>query len=90
MTAPNRNHGKTQTQWERMCLNKTRYTDEYTARAGAFHLFTFDETRKLRSGPVPQKLWVYKCANCRGWHMTKSQVRGSVPVTAEGMFASEA
>lgn len=85
MTAPNRRHGKTQYQWERMCLSKTRYTDEYTARAGAFHLFSLEEPARLRN-PVPDKLWVYKCDSCRGWHMTKSEVRGTAAVTAEGMF----
>jgi len=85
MTAPNRNHGKTNEAWAKMCLSKTRYSDEYTARAGAFHLFEAPETVRHKDG-LPPKLWVYKCTNCRGWHMTKSEVRGCSPVTAEGMF----
>jgi predicted SprT family Zn-dependent metalloprotease len=81
MTAPNRQHGKTVEEWERMCLNKTRYSDEYTCRAGAQHVLT-----NPRFGMTVARMFVYKCPNCRGWHMTK-QSTVHYSVSAENLFA---
>jgi hypothetical protein len=89
MTAPNRTNGKSNEQWDRMCLSKARYSDEYAARASASHLYDVPPEEVRTVAGIPTKLWVYKCVNCRGWHMTKKEVKGSTPITAEGgMFTS--
>jgi hypothetical protein len=84
MTAPTRVHGRTMHEWERMCLRKKRYPDQMLARIGALTV--------LESGQssVP-KLWVYRCPNCSGWHLTKNEWGGPnrrkalAPVTQDNL-----
>jgi hypothetical protein len=45
------------------CRNKRRYNTEIEARAGALSVI------ELRHNDM--KLYVYKCAVCGGWHMTR-------------------
>lgn len=45
------------------CENKRRYADEFTARAGTSH-YLEAEQKKL------DHLWIYRCRECGGWHMT--------------------
>ena len=83
MTAPNRQHGKTVGQWERICLTKTRYADEYSARAGAFHVLTTE-----RFHMTVDRMFVYKCPNCRGWHMSK-KTSAHPPVTRDSLLGED-
>lgn len=46
------------------CSNKRRWCDEFAARAGAM-----DAINRYR---VADRLWIYNCSYCRGWHLTKS------------------
>lgn len=63
-----------------MCLRKTRHSDEMLARLSAVHLF---ETKQA----TVDELFVYRCPNCRGWHLTKNKRLNldSKPVTATDM-----
>lgn len=45
------------------CRRKTRYADEFAARAGGIHRMEADQAQ----------LWIYRCKHCRGWHLTKSE-----------------
>lgn len=47
-----------------VCLKKRRYTDECQARAAAMD--------SLERHPGEDKLYVYRCNCCAGWHLTKS------------------
>lgn len=59
---PRRSHGRTNDQWDKMCLRKRRFPDEYVARASA--------QTTLQSNPDVGQLFVYQCPSCRGWHLT--------------------
>lgn len=83
MTAPNRQHGKTVDEWSKMCLSKSRYADEYIARATAQHVLT------AYTDVTVKRMYVYKCPSCRGWHMSKSN-NGTPPVTAEALVLENA
>jgi hypothetical protein len=79
MSAPNRRNGKTNEAWDKMCTSKTRYSEEFSARAGAFHLFEVGEKHR------DAEMYVYQCPNCRGWHMTGK--RNHLPaITFFGMW----
>lgn len=56
------------------CLNKRRYPDEFSARAGAMH--AVGTYRRV------EELHVYKCVICGGWHLTR-QVQHGAGVTAD-------
>lgn len=62
MNAPLRRNGNLGAFIERSCSNKTRYSDEFDARA-AGAIFSRDGHKRL---------FVYPCTVCRGWHLTKS------------------
>jgi hypothetical protein len=62
MTAPTRQHGMTRAQREKRCATKQRYADEGAAKA-------WGATRQERTGTP---LWVYRCSECRGYHLTRS------------------
>jgi hypothetical protein len=79
MSEPRLIHGHTRAEWERMCLNKRRYADEPIARATAAHQMEVDPE-------APQRLFTYRCVNCRGWHLTRSPSNNGVPVTKKGMY----
>jgi hypothetical protein len=85
MSAPRRNHGKEQSEWERMCLRKRRHPDEYVARCVALH------SLGVNPKPGASVLFVYRCCNCRGWHLTKnaSLNMGSIAVTKTELYAEE-
>lgn len=64
------------------CRSKNRYPDELAARAaGMVAIQRFGEQRTL---------YVYKCRECRGWHLTKrdhgslARVTGDNPVHVKG------
>jgi len=46
------------------CETKRRYADEFAARAAAM------ESLELHP-PESGALWIYPCALCRGWHLTR-------------------
>ena len=48
------------------CSKKKRYSDELTARAGCMTVLQQDPNNS------PPKLWVYKCKECKGWHLTSN------------------
>lgn len=63
MTAPSRSHGQRVEVWHKMCLSKRRFPDEYVARAAI--------QSGMQNGSIStDKLYVYQCPSCRGWHMT--------------------
>jgi hypothetical protein len=64
MTAPLRRNGREVAATERMCASKSRYPDELTARAAGQHYREHNETKPL---------FVYRCPNCRGYHLTKAE-----------------
>lgn len=47
------------------CRAKNRYSDEVGARAGA--LWSLSHNTDL------QRLYVYKCPCCNGWHVTRKK-----------------
>ena len=53
---------------DRACKQKSRFTDEPQARAAALH--AIENPRDPRK-PI-DRLWVYRCKHCFGWHMTSS------------------
>lgn len=69
-----------------MCLSKVRFPDEYVARARIGQLF--DQGR-----PGKRRLWVYRCPNCRGFHMTSAARYGgrgqTAAVTATDLYADD-
>lgn len=62
------------------CMNKRRYPDEITARAVTAHLIDAGLTDR----PV---LWVYRCSECRGFHLTKRFSQRVPGVTSSDTFA---
>jgi len=72
---PNRTHGFTLEQLERMCQGKHRWSDEHAARAGGL--------QSLERRPQTRKLYTYHCPACRGWHLTRSWVKGQKPITLD-------
>jgi hypothetical protein len=48
------------------CLKKRRFTDEIAARAAAMVALK-EAGLELRRG-----LWVYRCPECQGWHLTRN------------------
>lgn len=61
MTAPLRRNGKLVSAIERGCENKLRYSDEFGARAAGL----------LDQQKYGEKMYLYPCDLCRGWHLTK-------------------
>lgn len=59
------------------CANKRRYSDEFAARAAAQHVITVDS---------PERLWVYQCEFCRGWHLTSRKQGRRWLVTANELI----
>lgn len=57
------------------CRDKRYYPDECTARAGAMLAVELD--------PIKTELWIYKCRECRGWHLTKRRQGRTYKVTAD-------
>jgi hypothetical protein len=78
MTAPSKIHGKTVEAWAKMCLGKNRYSDESGCRASA-------QKSIQRPASELELLWVYKCPNCKGWHMTRSE-NDSAPVSKDDVY----
>ena len=70
MTAPRNHYGKSTAAWKKMCLDKTRFSDEMTARIGAQRMLTENVITEWRTY-VPTELYVYKCENCKGFHISK-------------------
>jgi hypothetical protein len=64
MTAPLRFRGRPVAQLRRMCADKNRYPDELTARAAGQYYLTHFATSKL---------FVYKCPECAGFHLTRAR-----------------
>lgn len=67
---PNKVNGLTQAERMRRCTGKRRWSDELSACAGAL-----DAVERHRE----ERLWVYQCPHCRGWHLTRSPQRGKEP-----------
>lgn len=62
---PNRSHSLTHEDRARRCTGKHRWCDEVSARAGA--IFAIEQYKKV------EKLWVYRCPYCKGWHLTSKE-----------------
>lgn len=62
MTAPLRSHGQLVEVVKRGCHDKTRFSDEWAARAVGKEV---QADRKVR-------MFIYLCRICRGWHLTKN------------------
>lgn len=58
------------------CENKRRHVDECTARAAAMDSIT-------RPGSNVQRLWIYRCPVCNGWHLTRNNQANARLVTAD-------
>jgi hypothetical protein len=59
----------------RVCQKKHRHPDELTARAAAMDAIQ-------RHGNT-DKLFVYRCEHCKGWHLTRFPVGLHKMVTAD-------
>jgi hypothetical protein len=60
------------------CPRKVRYTSEIAARMGAQASITTRDP----NAPRLERLWVYQCPVCSGWHLTRNASReGSPAVT---------
>lgn len=57
------------------CATKRRYASEEAARAVGLYA--------LEMGNA-ERLWVYHCDGCRGWHLTKSSKSARFAVHVEG------
>jgi hypothetical protein len=64
---------------DKACSNKTRYADEYAARAGWIHAMEED--------PEIGQLYFYRCDHCRGYHLTR---RAKPPYYAVDYLEKEA
>lgn len=73
---PNKNHGYTREQLERMCRGKIRWADELSARAGGLQSLE-------RRPDDARRLFTYKCPVCKGFHLTRLKQRGQEPITLE-------
>lgn len=73
---PNKDHGYTSEELNRMCLGKHRWSDELSARAAAI--------ASLERRPKTLRLFTYKCPSCRGYHLTRSKQPGQEPVMLPG------
>jgi hypothetical protein len=57
------------------CQRKLRWSDEFAARAAAMH--------RLEQPDQPlDRLWIYRCPMCAGWHLTSKRQATSMMVTA--------
>lgn len=81
MTQPRRINGYTEAERIRMCTSKRRYSDELAARAGGMISLEIQDTGY-------SKLWPYKCAICRGWHLSKKVRHGVAPITEQQAVAA--
>ena len=50
---------------DRTCRAKRRFSDELAARAAALV--------RIGTGAIAT-LWVYRCTQCRGWHLTSKNI----------------
>lgn len=57
------------------CRNKRRHPDDPTARAAAM--------RAMEQHGEAKRLWVYRCPQCNGWHLTSSNQGVGSLVTAD-------
>lgn len=62
------------TKEQQVCQSKHRHPDEATARAAA--------SVRLGMQKVLEKLFVYRCGCCHGWHLTRFPQRTAPPATA--------
>lgn len=60
---------------KRICEAKRRHPDELLARAAAM--------RAIEIHNETDRLWVYQCPECRGWHLTKRNNGIGKMVTAD-------
>ena len=65
---------------EEVCESKVRHPDELVARAAAAH--------RIAANRNADRLYVYRCTVCRGWHLTRFPV--GIPVTADDTHAVDA
>lgn len=84
MTSPTKTHGKTRDEWDKMCLTKRRFPDEHVARASICEGM---QKQRIKA----EKLWIYQCPSCRGWHMTSKNNHGdkSPAVTGTDPYAED-
>ena len=64
------------------CINKMRFADEFAARAHAMRVLTGHRSRA--------NLWVYRCPECNGWHLTKRDRGTRQLVTADSTYTESA
>jgi hypothetical protein len=57
------------------CRRKKRHPDEFTARAAAMSAIEQHDNAKV--------LYIYRCPECRGWHLTRRNNGVLVKVTAD-------
>lgn len=62
------------------CRRKRRYSDEFGARGGAQH---FCRARAV------ERVWVYRCPCCRGWHFTRKAKAKKYMVTERQLLITE-
>ena len=77
MTRPNKVNGidmamvdaieETKRRSQECCKRKTRYSDDHAARAAGLYA--------LKEDKFIGQLYVYKCQWCRGWHLTRQELR---------------
>lgn len=72
---PNKNHGYTRDELDRMCQGKHRWPDELAARAGGL--------QSLERRPETLRLYTYHCPACRGYHLTRCKQKGQEPIRLE-------
>ncbi|CAG9183784.1 hypothetical protein [Cupriavidus pampae] len=73
MTAPTREQGMTRLRRAKQCSSKQRFADELSAKA-------WGATRQQATGTP---LWVYRCNQCRGYHLTRSDNGPGASVMAD-------
>lgn len=61
------------------CPRKTRYTTEIAARMGAQASITSPDPAATKV----ERLWVYSCPVCKGWHLTRNESREGSPAVSK-------
>lgn len=65
-----------------VCRNKRRFTDEIHARAVGMDA--------VQNSADVKRLWIYKCHECKGFHLTSKNKARRMMVTADEPFYAPA
>jgi hypothetical protein len=70
------------------CPRKVRYATEIAARMGAQATITSLDPAVRKRGL--ERLWVYQCPVCSGWHLTRNESREGNPAVTKRELSESA